>query len=116
MSQHPSFTCDHCKERIEDPGTSVYPGDCPVVIYMVAGLAPGHPMVLGGKGAADVTDFAMPQIVRDLLSQPVARMEFCPECLSERLGLPMVDAKGKKVKPSQTAPSTASRKAKKQAV
>ena len=98
--QHTSFKCDHCQERIEDPGTSAYEGDCPILIYMVAGLAPGHPMVLEGKGAADVTNFAMPQIVRDLLAQPVARMDFCPECLAERLGLPMVDKDGEIVEPA----------------
>jgi len=101
--QHASFKCDHCQERIEDPGTSAYPGDCPVVVYMVAGVAPGHPMVLEGKGAADVTDFAMPQIVRDLLAQPVARMDFCPECFADKLGLQMVDAAGEKVKPVPAA-------------
>ena len=101
--QHASFKCDHCQERIEDPGTSVYPGDCPVVIYLVAGLAPGHPMVLAGKGAADVTDFALPQIVRDLFAQPVARMDWCPECFAEKFGLPMVDKEGKEVKPVPAA-------------
>lgn len=97
MPQAVSYSCSNCDERIEDPGTSVYPGDCPVVVYLVAGIAPMHP--LAKDGTADVTDFAMPQIVRDLLAQPVARMDFCPECFAEKLGLPMVDKDGNVVKP-----------------
>jgi len=92
MSQAVSFSCSDCQKRIEDM-------DCPVVCYMVAGLAPLHPLTLDGKGAADVTDFPMPQIVRDLLAQPIARMDFCPECLAEKLNFPMVDKDGKEVKP-----------------
>lgn len=99
MAQSASFRCDHCEERIEDPSTtSAYEGDCPIIIYMVAGLAPGHPMVLAGKGVAEVSEFAMPQVVRDLLAQPVARMDFCPECFGEKFGLPMVNADGSKAK------------------
>ena len=94
-----SYTCSHCIERIEDPSaTTVYEGDCPIVVYMVAGLAPLHPLSIEGKGTADVTDFPMPDIVRELLSLPTARMEFCPECLAEKLGLPMKDAEGRIVK------------------
>jgi predicted RNA-binding Zn-ribbon protein involved in translation (DUF1610 family) len=89
MAQATSFTCEDCGERIEDK-------ECPIVVYLVAGLAPLHPMTKAGADGkvADVTNFAMPQIVRDLLARPVARMDFCPECFAEKLGLPMVDAEG----------------------
>jgi hypothetical protein len=90
MPQHVSFTCSDCSERIEDQKS-------PVVVYIVAGLAPMHPETQAGKGHADVTDHPMPQIVRDLLAQPVARLDFCPGCLGKRLNLPLVDATGKAV-------------------
>lgn len=101
--QATSFTCSCCNERIEDPSsTTRYEGDNPVIVYMVAGVAPMHPQMPKEKGGVfDVTDFPMPQIVRDLLAQPVARMEFCPECFAEKLGLPMVDKSGKTVKPQR---------------
>ncbi|MDQ6769480.1 MAG: hypothetical protein M3Z54_05795 [Gemmatimonadota bacterium] len=85
-----SFTCSDCKERIEDQR-------CPVAVYIVAGLAPLHPLTREGKGHADVTDYPMPQIVRDLLAEPVARLDFCPDCLGKRLSLPLIDKDGKKV-------------------
>lgn len=89
MPQNTSFSCSCCDERIEDC-------DCPVVVYMVAGLAPMHPRTQGGD--VDVTDIPMPAIVRELLAQPVSRMDFCPKCLAEKLGLPLVDKDGKTVK------------------
>ena len=85
-----SFSCEDCGGRIENK-------DCPVVVYLVAGLAPLHPATQAGNGHADVTDYPLPQIVRDLLAQPVARMDFCPDCLAKRLNLPLVDADGKAV-------------------
>lgn len=79
--QATSFTCSHCAERIED-------SDCPVVVYVVAGLAPMHPEAQ--NGTADVTDHPLPAIVRELLSQPVSRMDFCGKCFGEKLNLPLV--------------------------
>jgi hypothetical protein len=104
MSQATSFTCEHCSERIEDPSaTTAYEGDNPVVVYIVAGIAPMHPMALAGKGAADITDFPLPRFLRDLLAQPVARMDMCAECFAEKFSLPMVDKEGKEVKPVPAA-------------
>jgi hypothetical protein len=95
--QATSFTCSDCNERIEDK-------ECPVIVYMVAGLAPMHPLTVAGKQQADVTDFPMPQIVRDLLAQPVARMDFCPDCLGKRLNLPLVAAPKPEPVPEIAAP------------
>ena len=79
--QATSFTCSHCLERIED-------SDCPVVVYVVAGVAPMHPAVQ--KGLTDVTGYPLPAIVREILSQPVNRMDFCAKCFGEKLGVPLV--------------------------
>lgn len=85
-----SYPCSDCGERIEDT-------NCPVVVYIVAGLAPIHPMTKAGAGQADVTDYPLPQIVRDLLAQPVARQEYCAGCFAKKMGHPLVDANGKVV-------------------
>ena len=85
-----SFSCEDCGERIETK-------DCPVVVYLVAGLAPMHPSTVAGMGVADVTYHPMPQIARELLARPVPRMDFCPECLAKRLNVPMIDANGETV-------------------
>ena len=91
-----SLRCHVCSERIEDPGTSVYAGDCPVVIRVTVGVAPLHPTT--GDAGTDVTEFAMPAIVREILAHPTQFMLFCPECFSERLGLPMLNADGSTAK------------------
>lgn len=100
-----SFRCMKCDERIEDPGTSVYPGDCPVTIRTTIGIAPLHPMA-GGEETVDVTDFAMPRFIRDLLARPVSMMIHCPECYAEDMGgLPMVDKEGNVVQPTAARPT-----------
>ena len=81
--QSTSFTCDCCKKRIEDE-------DCPVVVYVVAGLVPMHPKTQKGAQAVDVTDYPMSQYVRDLLAKPIAREEFCAACFAEKMGHPLV--------------------------
>src|SRR4051812_7316744 len=82
-----SFPCHDCGHRIEDTNS-------PIVIYVVAGLAPTHEITKAGGGQADITDYPMPPIVRELLSRPVARLEFCVGCFAARMGHPLVDAAG----------------------
>ncbi|MGH9422212.1 MAG: hypothetical protein ACRD3J_19705 [Thermoanaerobaculia bacterium] len=96
MAQGTSFICNDCGGRIEDQ-------NCPVVIYVVAGLAPMHPITKGGVSTADVTDYPMPPVVRELFSQPVARMEFCVGCFAARLGQPLIDAAGQVIASSSEA-------------
>lgn len=89
-----SFPCQDCGTRVEDT-------DSPIVVYIVAGLAPMHPVTKAGKGHAEVTDYPMPALVRELLAQPVARMEFCVDCFAKKLDLPMIVPEKKPIEAEQ---------------
>lgn len=93
--QATSFICEDCGDRIEDETH-------PVVTYIVAGLAPMHPVASGQK-EADVTDYPMPQILRDLLAKSTARDEMCVACVCERLKHDLVDKNGVILAPWQKA-------------
>ncbi len=91
-----SFPCHDCGQRVEDTNS-------PIVIYVVAGLAPMHPISKAGGGQADITDYPMPPVVRELFGQATARLEFCVGCFAARMGHPLVDAEGQVVAEPQDA-------------
>jgi hypothetical protein len=54
----------------------------PLVVYVGAGLPPdyaGPPVDLNGPGVK------VPEIVREIMAQPIARREFCVECFAKAL-------------------------------
>ena len=71
-----SMTCDGCGRRIEDL-------DNPIVVYVVAGIAPLHPLAAGVE-RTPLHNFDMPQELRDLFDngsyQHEARAELCARC------------------------------------
>ncbi|HEX6025717.1 MAG TPA: hypothetical protein VFZ00_27240 [Solirubrobacter sp.] len=82
-----SFKCDGC-------GCTIDNEECPLVIYTVVGV-PQH--AAEEHGATDVTDYPLPQHVRDILARAVARKELCVTCWAGDHAAPLVDAEGKTV-------------------
>lgn len=92
--QGTSFICEHCHERIEDCNS-------PVIVYIVAGIAPLHPAAQAN--GVDLTLMPLPAVVREVLAHPHNRMDFCAGCFAEKLGLPLLDEKGEHVAASHEA-------------
>ena len=85
MPHEMQFRCYYCQEdihAIESGGRSL-----PIVLYVVVGQVPGS------GPALDLTGFPLPELVHELMAQPVARRECCARlaCLSKlaaSLGVP----------------------------
>lgn len=88
MAQAISFICSFCHERIEDC-------DSPVLVYVVASIAPMHPQVLEGR--ADVTDLPLPEKIREILLKPRQRREYCAGCFAREFSQPLLDVEGVEV-------------------
>lgn len=88
MAQAISFICSVCHERIEDCLS-------PVLVYVVASIAPMHPQVL--EGPADVTDLPLPEKIREILLKPRQRRDYCVGCFAREFSRPLFDVEGVEV-------------------
>lgn len=98
--QHTDFLCDTCGESCGE-GCTINGKKLPLVAYMVVGIPPGAKLLdQNSPGTLDLNapGIFVPQIVRELMAQPVARREWCMKCLAKAFKLPLVDAKGKQLK------------------
>lgn len=66
------ITCSKC-------GRSIYTVDPPIVVRLVVGAHPD-------AGAVEVTEKALPPVIREVLQQPVSRFDFCLDCFTDTLG------------------------------
>jgi hypothetical protein len=85
MSHVNDFICDHCGtwcSSAEIDGQSV-----PLVLYVVAGIPPDY---AGPKVDLNAPGLKVPELVRELMRQPVARREYCVRCFAQQFGLPLV--------------------------
>ena len=77
--QGTSMTCDGCGRRIEDL-------ENPVIVYLVAGIAPLHQIVQHPDQSIQLQDYEMPQELRDLFDNgnygKEARVELCAQCFA----------------------------------
>jgi hypothetical protein len=87
MPQHSRFYCDRCGQSVwhsHVQGLDGEPVRCPIVVYVVA----GQPADTGDP--VDLNTVKVPQYLRDLMAQPVARRDLCVNCFAEEFGLEMV--------------------------
>jgi hypothetical protein len=87
MAHTNDFLCDACGEFCS---TIMVDGKLvPLVVYLVAGVPPdypGPPVNLNGPGVK------VPDLIRELMAQPIARREYCVPCFAKAFNLKLVAA------------------------
>lgn len=82
------YICDTCGESCGE-GCEINGKKIPLVAYLVVGVPPsykGEPVDLNAPGSY------VPQIVRELMAQPIARREWCVKCFAKAFGLELLEA------------------------
>lgn len=81
MARVNDYICDRCGRACS---TVVVHGKLiPLVIYIVAGTPPDYP----GPVDLNAPGVKVPELIRDLMAQPVARREWCVDCFAKEFGL-----------------------------
>jgi len=86
MAHIQDYVCDNCGEWCS---TVMVDGKLvPLVIYIVAGVPPDY-----GGSAVDLNapGVKVPEVIRELMTKPVPRAEYCVSCFAKAFGLPLVE-------------------------